>query len=383
MAYSMLIFILSTLWHFTPVPPEVLSPAPHGFFQYYGFEQNDSEKIAPILNLLLTGADKVEEENDDHSSRKDTTLYRIYLNGDTVALEEQRVNDGTPGSKFVEKFSHKGKLLRRFSEPKFSTLAYYNSQGSWVEYKHLRPIGYNHWLDTTILKKEIKYDKLGRPIEIDEFDEHEEFMDYRKVAQKTVYYYGKNGSEIEELYFQRKLIEHPRGSRQQLQSAEEQANYEKGFQEYKQKKLFGPVEYLLYTREIRKIDSAARTIETERSEYNNGDTSIVTWTNDLTYFDKNWHPIKKNIKKKYPVGSEISESNIEYVRDERDLLLRKITHRDGAKDEVETWTYDNKGNCTSLLSWGQLEKWTYDSKGNLTEYDTGNKQKNRFKNYYR
>ena len=92
--YSLPLLILSIIQHFALLPPTVLSPTPHGIFQYYGFDQNDSDKILP-LTLVRRGVYKIEEEDIGYNDGKEDvgkSYYNLSVagNGDSVIIEEVR-----------------------------------------------------------------------------------------------------------------------------------------------------------------------------------------------------------------------------------------------------------------------------------------------------
>jgi len=66
MSYLPIFLFLLSLWRYSPEPHSILPP-PTGIFQNYGFQQNDSEKIAPIVKLLQDGVYKVIEEDSNYA----------------------------------------------------------------------------------------------------------------------------------------------------------------------------------------------------------------------------------------------------------------------------------------------------------------------------
>src|SRR6185436_2921251 len=66
------------------------APPPHGLFQYYGFDQSDSEKFIPILHLIHTGAYKVEEYNrwDRNGNRIMEFTFEIFVKADSITIDE-------------------------------------------------------------------------------------------------------------------------------------------------------------------------------------------------------------------------------------------------------------------------------------------------------
>jgi hypothetical protein len=377
--FSSLLFVVFT-WLLPSPEPTVLMPLSSGIFQEYGFEQNDSERFAPILKLLYDGAYRVKEVDDE--SKTDTAVYSIYAEGDSVILEKQAIYQNTLNSnKDTEIFTKKGKLLYSSS---LSRKSYYIPDGTFVEYIHIRPKRYNNGVDSTILLSRTTYDILGRPLEHDHFDQYEEFMDYGKISSKTIYHYTKNGHEIEKLSFQRVLLKRPWPSAGRTQDSIGQAQYKTDYEEYKNRKLFGPVEYALYRRELKKIDSSARSIETEMFDYNNGDPDEYKWTNSIIDYDSNWHPLVENNKVKFTPSSEIYRNRIDHIRNADGLLISKLYQAsDDSPSETDAWTYDNFKNCTSHGHGKKtLETWKYDFKGNLVEFTYG-AGKNRFMIFYK
>src|SRR5579872_1874675 len=94
-----------------PPTPSVPAPTDHGLFPDFGFDQTDSEKFAPILNLFQSGALKVEEIDSDKYSQ-DTSIYSLSTKGDSLVIEEHRIYGGTVSkSTYRQVYSRKGKLL--------------------------------------------------------------------------------------------------------------------------------------------------------------------------------------------------------------------------------------------------------------------------------
>ncbi|MDP4218872.1 MAG: hypothetical protein Q8896_00385 [Bacteroidota bacterium] len=215
---------------------------------------------------------------------------------------------------------------------------------------------------------------MGRALEIDEFTGLDQIREFGKIARKTVYNYSNDGSETEELHY------HWRFSDPHNEIRKEQ------WREYPdsialKELLSRPLEYLLYSRKHEKIDSAARSIESETYDYYDGDSSITDWTYSFFNLDRAWHPIREIHKHKSPISPDTFEWKIKYVRNRKGLLLRK-TFSDGGTSDM--WTYDKNGNCTSHLQPHSRyhDVWKYDSKGNLVEFNTGS-YKNTFKISYK
>ena len=215
------------------------------------------------------------------------------------------------------------------------------------------------------MKKIIIYDDLGRPIESDEFDERDEFMQYEKIARKVLYQYSNLLTETND--YVRKSGD----------------KYEKSKTEFEQEWKYGPVKYALYKRVIKKIDSAERLIETETYDYNNEYSKIYSWTYDVAKYDETWHLPQEKIKSKYPGGTEISERIIDYIRNSKKMLEEQIFFAHNNRETTDRWEYDKNGHCVNHKSYGRLQGiWTYDSKGNLVEH-IHNGDKNRYKIFYK
>jgi hypothetical protein len=237
---------------------------------------------------------------------------------------------------------------------------YYDSDGSWVEYKHLVPSNRNHWLDSTILIKKITFDKFQRPLEQDEFDEHEEFGDYGKIARKILYRYHSNTTERSEFI----KCDWARWNSK---------NYVKEARS-------GSVTYILKKNELIKIDSVKQSITLETTDYSSYDSNIYfDKYHDTIFYDKKWHPIRQNKEAAINGGSIMAYSYIDYNRDKNGLLISQTTRSRGSSYEyIEEWKYNANGNCILRGT----NTWTYDTKGNLIEFDYGS-FKNTFKIFYK
>ena len=81
--------------------PDVINPPEYLLFPKYGFEQNDSEKFVPFLNLLKTGAYQVEEfmsvsSNGKLEKERDAHInFVIHAHGDSVIMEKYYVGADT------------------------------------------------------------------------------------------------------------------------------------------------------------------------------------------------------------------------------------------------------------------------------------------------
>src|SRR5438876_1032149 len=97
--------------------PMVFGPTPHGIFPSYGFDQNDSERITPILNLLHSGAYRIDEEDIGWNKSKvsnSKTFFEISLspNGDTICTNEYYYKDGgDPYLAFRQRYLRNGKEI--------------------------------------------------------------------------------------------------------------------------------------------------------------------------------------------------------------------------------------------------------------------------------
>jgi hypothetical protein len=375
--------LIGILLLFFPPNPMTLAPTDHGLFPDFGFSQSDSEKFVPILNLFQSGA-YIVEEVDSGKFLNDTSIYNFSIKGDSLITEERRIHGGAfSKSTLREVYSRKGKLLYRaiISEGRISNICYFVDNGNWVSYKHIRPMKYNNWTDTVILDEKIIYDKHGRPLEQDDFDEFEEFIDYGKIAFKTIYTYRSN--EVEELQYKRKLIERPMASKQQLKDSIGQAKYAKDLADFKKMKLFGPVEYIAFSREFKRVDSVVRSIETERYNYSDGDTTFFDWSDETTFFDKNWHPIREIKQSKYRGSVRATIDTFEYSKNPEGNLLQRISSREGEPPmRSDSWQFDKKGHCILHAYGKNNETWTYDPKGNIIEFNSG-WYKNTFKIFYK
>ncbi len=322
---------------------EVLAPKPHGLFQDYGFEQSDSEKFAPILNIVKTGGYKVEEV-DSSNGRRDTSLFNIFQKEDSIVIEEQRIYGGKiSDSKLKKVYSKKGKMLYQATTSKnvIPNLRYFTAEGSWVWYQHLRR------LDSMFLKEKIIYDKSGRPIEKDNYDEYEQFHDYATIAGKKIYKYSEKGEEIDITNSQRIP-----GQR--------------------------PVVYRVTQDEHRKIDSVKRSIKTETTyyEYPDDAKNIVY---RVSIYDQGWRIMNEHIRQTYPNGV-VSSQEIIYERKFDGHLVSMTTKSD--EDYIEEWEYDKSGHCISHNHGNNVDTWLYDSKGNLVESNQSG-YRTKFKIFYR
>jgi hypothetical protein len=352
-------FLFLLLPWLTP-EPNVLAPAEHGLFQNYGFDQNDSEKFAPILKLLHDGAYKIEEVDVDGFG-KDTSIFKLYYSKDSVVIEEFSVHRSIQHLRSIDKYSVNGKLLREefYSNQKLNSWKYYDSDGSWVEYKHLVPSNRNHWLDSTILIKKITFDKYERPLEEGEYDEYEEFGDNRKIARKTVYRYHGNMTEKSEFvkYDWARWIS---------------KNYVKEARSLS-------VTYLLKKNELKKIDTLRHSITIETTDYSSYDSDVYfdKYYDTITY-DKDCHSINQNKETALNGGSIIFRTYINYSRDNNGLLISQTTRSPADSYKyTDEWEYDKAGNCIRHGT----NTWTYDAKGNLIEFDYA--YKNTFKIFYK
>lgn len=350
-----------------PVPPDSYIPPPHGIFPYYGLKEDWGDGVEPVvMRLWKSGVYKIMEE-DSFMSQKDTSIFSVFVREDSIEIDEQHIYHGKIVDVKERKiYSHDGKLLYS-TDIRDRSFGYFDSDGSWLEFKHVTLRRRDAYLDTIKLAKKIMYDKIGR------ISEEDDFGYSGKGLNKIIYHYSAAGNEIEKLEYGKETPYNPIITGNKLKDPLEREKFYNELNKYEQEMKFGKGDFPLRSREIRRIDSAARIIEIESFLYRQYNSE---WHDVITSYDKKWRPI--SAKYKSFDGRDTSTTITLYLRNKVGLLVNKVQDT----DTTDTWTYDKKGNCIKHIRNSSQETWKYDSKNNIIEHDEGF-AKNKFMIYYK
>jgi hypothetical protein len=400
--FSAILYLLLFMW-FSPPEPTSYASSPRGIFPSYGFDQNDSERLAPILNLIRTGAFRVEENvfglYKNKAGDTSTFIYEISLShsGDSVTIEEYPLDKSI--NYYREKkeiYSVNGKLIYSCSTAVDSSiidLRYLDiNRNVWLNFHSSKKTRFDSIpKDSFFLDEGMKFDEYGKPIEYDKPGL------LGKIDLKTFYKYDTDGNEIEEIEYTMidtiHVPKHPRIIRTQDSSVK--AKQAIAVKEWRKKADQWEADYRLMKEEYRlssktftKFDPIARRKETSTYNYSGNDSTLTKHI--IIDYDHHHHEILQNLYEKSAVDD--SEVTI-YKEDSLGHFMTEQFVLNGKEFDSSQWTYNEQGRCISHQlnippnTVYTIDMWAYDSKGNLIQYLESRKGEpsyiDKFKIYYK
>ncbi len=285
-------------------------PIQRGIFPWYGYQEEDSGVAQTIRKLFSTNVKKI-VEIDSAYFPLDTTIYEIRKNGDTLFIKiDTRVPEHI--------YSSDGSSLKDTKE-RIDSLNYYDSLGVKLQFVRLKNEHY--------LYKQTFYDKIHRPVKIISYSGQKP-----NQSQNIVKY-----EYIDSINTMRKFH----------------------YNSYIGRK------FVLKEEEETMIDSTKQFKERWKNSYSDEGEKFKTEFQKI-YYNRNW-AINNEVDTVWEHG--IKSHSIKYYYDRAGHILKEIQTEDDGSKQMNTWTYDSKGNCILRNIDDKLKyRWKYDAKGNITDY---------------